>query len=100
MSFQIDITQNGTTTLATAGKYCDRNIDVNVSVAVDHTSCFDGTFKGEFIDNDITSVRYGAFADCNNITKVSLPNCNTISGNYAFYNMDSVTEILLPNVKM
>lgn len=30
---QIDITTNGTTTLATAGKYCDRNIDVNVDVA-------------------------------------------------------------------
>lgn len=29
---QIDISENGTTTLATAGKYCDRNIDVNVSV--------------------------------------------------------------------
>lgn len=28
----INITENGTTTLATAGKYCDRNIDVNVAV--------------------------------------------------------------------
>ena len=30
MNTQINITKNGTTTLATAGKYCDRNIDVNV----------------------------------------------------------------------
>lgn len=29
---QINITENGTKTLATAGKYCDRNIDVNVDV--------------------------------------------------------------------
>lgn len=29
---QIAIKTNGTTTLATAGKYCDRNIDVNVAV--------------------------------------------------------------------
>lgn len=29
---QINITTNGTKTLATAGKYCDRNIDVNVTV--------------------------------------------------------------------
>ena len=29
---QISIKTNGTTTLATAGKYCDRNIDVNVNV--------------------------------------------------------------------
>lgn len=31
-NIQIDITENGTTTLATAGKYCARNIDVNVEV--------------------------------------------------------------------
>lgn len=29
---QININTNGTKTLATAGKYCDRNIDVNVAV--------------------------------------------------------------------
>lgn len=29
---QINVTSNGTTTLATAGKYCDRHIDVNVAV--------------------------------------------------------------------
>lgn len=34
---QIDITANGTTTLATAGKYCDRNIDVNVEVPAEAT---------------------------------------------------------------
>lgn len=34
---QIDITTNGTTTLATAGKYCDRNIDVNVEVPAEAT---------------------------------------------------------------
>ena len=30
---QITISKNGKTTLATAGKYCDRNIDINVEVA-------------------------------------------------------------------
>ena len=100
MNTQINITENGKTTLATAGKYCDRNIDVNVAVegVGVHTSCFDGTFEGEFVDNDITSVRYGAFADCKEITKLSLPNCTNVGGNYAFYNMTNVKEILLPNV--
>ena len=32
-NIQIPVTENGTLTLATAGKYCDSNIDVNVSVA-------------------------------------------------------------------
>ena len=31
---QINIAENGKTTLATAGKYCDRNIDINVNVPV------------------------------------------------------------------
>ena len=98
MNTQINITENGKTTLDTAGKYCDRNIDVNVSVSGVHTSCFDGTFEGEFIDNDITSVRYGAFAECTEITKLSLPNCTNVGGNYAFYTMTNVKEILLPSV--
>lgn len=32
-NIQINISQNGTTTLATAGKFCNRNIDVNVDVS-------------------------------------------------------------------
>lgn len=32
-NIQINISDNGTTTLATAGKYCDRNVDVVVDVA-------------------------------------------------------------------
>lgn len=37
---QVNVTQNGTTTLATAGKYCDRNIDVNVSVPTNEPTQF------------------------------------------------------------
>jgi len=32
-NIKITVTENGTTTLATAGKYCDRNVDVEVNVA-------------------------------------------------------------------
>ena len=35
VTIKINITENGTTILATAGKYCDRNIDVNVNVDTD-----------------------------------------------------------------
>jgi hypothetical protein len=31
-NIQINIKENGTVTLATVGKYCDRNIDVNINV--------------------------------------------------------------------
>ena len=37
---QINITENGTKTLATAGKYCDRNIDVNVNVSTSKPTQF------------------------------------------------------------
>lgn len=36
-NMQIAIAENGTKTLATAGKYCDRNIDINVNVPVKPT---------------------------------------------------------------
>ena len=44
MSIQINITENGTKTLHTAGKYCDRNIDVNVDVP-DHYDAFWDAFQ-------------------------------------------------------
>ncbi len=57
MNTQIEIKKNGTTTLATAGKYCDRNIDVNVSVGND-------AFWDAFQDNgNRTSYLYGFSGD-------------------------------------
>lgn len=48
---QISITVNGVTTLATAGKYCDRNIDVDVNVETldtsDATATADDILAGE-----------------------------------------------------
>ena len=50
---QINITKNGTTTLATAGKYCDRNVDVNVSVPSLDTT--DATATAKNIDYEQTA---------------------------------------------
>lgn len=44
---QINISANGTTTLATVGKYCDRNIDVNVNVPFDEQMEFTNVLKHE-----------------------------------------------------
>lgn len=54
---QISITNNGTTTLATAGKYCDRNIDINVEV-----QSLDSTVK-EFTQMNDKVAQYLAAAD-------------------------------------
>jgi hypothetical protein len=95
MNTQIDITENKTTTLATAGLYCDRDIDVNVMIS--HTGCFDGTISGEYVDNELTTLKYCAFHSCINLTKISLPNC--VTANYrAFYTCANVEEMYLPKL--
>lgn len=76
MSHQINIDKNGTTTLATAGKYCDRNIDVNVNVPSDDSlvnSIIDRSFAGEYVNNDVTLIGAYAFSQCK-LTRVVFPN--------------------------
>jgi hypothetical protein len=119
MNTQINITENGTTTLATAGKYCDRNIDVNVTVP-DADSLAQGTISGAYVSNKVTSLRDYAFYYCSNLTEISLPNCTnvransfayctniesvdlpmctTIRGNNAFDNATKLKTINLPNL--
>lgn len=47
-NIQIDISENGKTTLATRGKYCDRNVDVNVDVvAAEKPTEFTNVLKHE-----------------------------------------------------
>ena len=45
LPIKINVTENGTKTLHTAGKYCDRNIDVNVDVADSHYDTFWDVFQ-------------------------------------------------------
>lgn len=103
MNTQINITKNGTTTLATAGKYCDRNIDVNVNVAGGGedlvADLVQGTIVGEFVSDKVTSLRTGAFCDCPNLTYVSLPNCVTFDGFRQFANCTNITAIHLPKLE-
>ena len=100
MSHQINITENGTTTLATAGKYCDRNIDVNVEVQSgflnDADKVVDGTISGDYISDKVTSLRGYAFYACANLSSVSLPNCTSIAAS-AFRNCTALESVNLPS---
>lgn len=103
MNTQIDITKNGTTTLATAGKYCDRNIDVNVNVdggggADVIADLVQGAMAGEYISDKVTSLKMAAFAQCKNLTKVSLPNCVKFESFRTFYGCENITELILPSL--
>lgn len=84
MSHQIDITENGTTTLATEGKYCDRNIDVNVNVASSGGSeaedgLISGTLSGDYRNDRVTEVGQYGFYNQKNLTSLDLPNVTSIS---------------------
>lgn len=102
MNTQIDIIKNGTTTLATAGKYCDRNIDVNVNVAGgggDAIADFvQGTIEGEYVNDNVTSLKMAAFANCKNLTKVSLPNCVSFASFRTFFACENIIELNLPSL--
>lgn len=102
MNTQINITENGTTTLATAGKYCDRNIDVNVEVAgttvMDADGILDGSFSGEYASDKLTKLKTKAFEGMANITSVSLPNCTVFEGENTFYKASSLTSVYLPSL--
>ena len=88
MNTQINITENGTTTLATAGKYCDRNIDVNVNVPSNDeqlraiaTSIIDKTLAGEYVNNDTALVGEYVFSYCTNLESVSFLNAQKVNVN-------------------
>lgn len=91
-NIEINVAENGTTTLATAGKYCDRNIDVVVEVAggggggIDESllnitgSCkykfaFDNwdnfieIYGDKITTSGLTNTRY-MFSECKNLTEV------------------------------
>jgi hypothetical protein len=69
---QIHITENGTKTLATAGKYCDRNIDVNVAVPGKATQ-FTNYYKPEYVTLD-----YKVQVVSNEVTKIANAEVNLL----------------------
>lgn len=92
---QITIMENGTTTLANAGKYCDRNIVVDVDVS-DADAILDGSFSGAYESNKVTKLRAYAFYNCADLTSVSLPNCTKLIGAGHFYSCSNLESVDLP----
>ena len=73
--------------------------DGSVVYVSDAPALAQGTIAGEFVSDEITSLRYSAFYGCKNLTKVSLPNCRTLAGDYTFANCNNLLEIDLPNLE-
>lgn len=87
-NIKINITENGTTTLATAGKYCDRNIDVIVNVPSNDeeleeqkaitNGIIEKTISGEYVNNDLTFIGSYAFFNCKNLESICFPNVEKV----------------------
>lgn len=94
MNTQIEIKENGTTTLATAGKYCDRNIDVNVDVPSNDAeleeqkattdSILDRTIT-EYANNTLTKIGANAFSYCDSLHTVNCPKVSVLEAGCFMY---------------
>ena len=98
-NIQIPITENGTATLATAGKYCDRNIDVQVEVPTfeaeleKEKAVEDGLLTNSlteyFNDRITTQIRANGFRDLPKLQVVKVPRAS-VNGTNTFCNCTSL----------
>lgn len=100
MSHKIDITENGTTTLLTEGKYCDRNIEVNVNIASSggteiEDGLISGTLSGAYRNDRVTEVGHYRFGYCANLTSIDLPNVRKMETGAIRY-CENLTSVNLP----
>ncbi len=104
---QINITESGTTTLATAGMYCDRDIDVNVDVPsyeaelAEQKAITDGILRRnitEYVNNTVTKLGTYALSYCGKMTKLR---CSAVEEmeNYCVRYCTSLIEARFDSVK-
>lgn len=98
--FNFDVAGGESIRLATAGKYCDRDIVVTGTGGGGDTTAEDGiidrTLSGAYENSRVTKVSHSAFRDCAKLTSVSFPNVTSIS-DYAFQNCSALTSVSFPN---
>ena len=75
----------------------DTIIPMDIS-SVSVQALLDGSISGEYFGDKIIGLKMGAFAQCTNLTYVSLPNCTTFSGFRQFSGCSKITAINLPNL--
>lgn len=93
MTHNIVINEGKSIRLVTAGKYCDK--DIVVEIENYNNSIVNGTIK-EFNNNIITSIKPYAFYNCVKLKNVNVPAVTSI-GNDAFYNCIALENITVSN---
>ena len=61
-------------------------------------SLLEGAMSGTYENSEITYLRMGALAQCENLTAVRLPNCTRFRQSRQFYECKNVTELYLPKL--
>lgn len=95
--YEVEITENGTTTFATEGKFCDQNIAVSVNVPTGETiadAFISGTISGAYRNDRVTTVRQSGIS-YTNVTSIDLPNVTTLKEKAITYN-NNLIEVNLP----
>lgn len=69
---------------------------VSSGIVYDADALAQGTISGEYVSDKVTSVKDYAFAECANLTSISLPNCTSVSA-YAFRTCEALESANLPN---
>ena len=80
-------------TLTISGTGATKDYQTNNRSPFDHKT----DIKKVVINNGVTSIGYGLFLYCSNLSEVSIPNSVTSIGTGAFYQCPSLKNITLPN---
>ena len=86
------LTADGTLTISGEGAMKDYNSDDNPSPVYNNSDV-----KKVVIEDGVTSIGSGAFADCSSLTSITIPDSVTSIGNSAFVACNSLSSITLSN---
>ena len=102
-----ELSESGTKTLKTAGKYCEGDITVEYAKPAGGGGGAIEPYTEETYDSNgnlISAVMHGhknvrssAFSGCSSLTSVTMPKNVTGIGNYAFSGCSSLTSVTIPD---
>ena len=82
----------------TATALVEPNITSAFNVAIVSNEWDEATYEGVItFDGELTTIGVGAFAYCDSLTSVTIPNSITTIGVYAFAYCDSLTSVTIPD---